>query len=124
MMIVDGRSSTVGFEVLLCPMLDIANIKESSKNPSRYLKLKFDENNHMSDVKSQEDFAKGSEVFENLNLNSDNLLLYKGIINENNFHDCYSFNGNFDERSQNDGLTRLRNSVFSKYFLFDENERM
>jgi len=123
MLIIDTRSTIIGYESLLVPMIDIANIKESPKNPSRTLKLKFDENEN-TQVKSQSDVAKGNEVFENLALNSDNLLLYKGIINENNFYDCYSFIGNFEDRSQNDGLTNLRNSVFSKYFLFDENEKV
>ena len=87
------------------------------------MKLRFEENGN-SEVKSQSDVAKGSEVFDNLPLNSDDLLLRKGIINENNFHDCYSFNGNFEDRSKQDGLAKFRNVIFSRYFLFDENEKV
>ena len=123
MMIIDTRATQIGFEALLVPMLDFVNIKESAKNPSRTLKLKFGEN-EISEVKSQSDVAKGAEVFENLPLNSDDLLLKKGIVNENNFHDCYSFNGNFEDRSKNDGLARFRNVIFARYFLFDENEKV
>lgn len=122
-MIMDTRATNVGMEVLLVPMLDFVNIKESWKNPSRTLKLKFDENS-ISEVKSQADVARNGEVFENLPHNSDNLLIYKGIVNENNFHDCYSFIGNFADRSQKDGLGRVRNDVFSKYYLFDDDEKM
>lgn len=123
MLIIDTRSTLIGYENLLVPMLDFVNIRESPRNPSRTMKLKFEENQH-AEVKSQSDVAKGAEVFENLPLSSDNLLLTKGIINENNFHDCYSFIGNFDERSQDDGLNRIRNAVFSRYFLFDDVEKM
>jgi hypothetical protein len=123
MMIYDTRATNIGFERLMVPMLDMVNTKESAKNPSRVLKLQFGEDN-ISEVKSQSDFAKGNEVFENLPYNADNLLLYKGIINENNFHDCYSFIGNFEDRSQQDGLARFRNVIFSRYFLFDENEKV
>jgi hypothetical protein len=122
MMTLESRQISIGFETFLIPMLDLVNFKESPKNPSRTLRLKYDES-ETTPVKSQSDVAKGNEVFENLPLNSDNLLLYKGIINDNNFHDCFSFTGNFEDRSQ-DGLTRMRNYVFSKYFLFDENERI
>lgn len=123
MLIIDTRSTLIGFESLLVPMLDSVNFKESPKNPTRIMKPKFGDNS-FADVKSQSDVAKGSEVFENLGLSSDNLLLTKGVIFENNFHDCYSFNGNYDERSQNDGLTNIRNSVFGRYFLFDELDRV
>ena len=122
-MILDTRANQIGFESLLVPMLDMVNIKESAKNPSRTMKLRFEENGN-SEVKSQSDVAKGNEVFENLPYDADNLLLYKGIINENNFHDCYSFIGNFEDRSKQDGLAKFRNLIFSRYFLFDENEKV
>lgn len=123
MMILETRATQIGFELLLVPMLDMVNIKESAKNPSRTMKLRFEENK-ISEVKSQSDVAKGNEVFENLPYNADELLLKKGVINENNFHDCYSFNGNFEDRSKQDGLARFRNVIFARYFLFDENEKV
>lgn len=123
MIIIDTRGTQIGYENVLAPMLDLVNIKESPKNPTRTMKLKFEENN-LAEVKSQSDVAKGAEVFENLPLSSDHLLLTKNVVNENNFHDCYSFIGNFDDRSSGDGLNTLRNHVFARYFLFDENEKM
>lgn len=123
MIIVDTRQTQISYEIFLAPMMDLVNIKESAKNPLRTLKLKFDEQDN-SDVKSQSDVAKGNEIFENLPLSSDNLLLTKGVINENNFHDCYSYIGNFEDRSQTDGLAKFRNTIFSRYFLFDEDDKV
>jgi phosphopantetheine adenylyltransferase len=44
MMILETRATQIGFELLLVPMLDMVNIKESAKNPSRTMKLRFEEN--------------------------------------------------------------------------------
>lgn len=117
--ILDTRLIYIDFEAYLIPMLDLANVRESSRNPAKVLKLKFDENGS-SVARAASDFARGQEVFENNGYNSDNMLLYKGFVLENNFHDCYSLIGSFSEKSE-DGLKDMRKSVFSRYFLFDSN---
>jgi len=117
--ILDSRMIYIDYEAFLVPMLDFAHPKESSNNPSRVLKLKFEENGE-SIVRAMTDFQKGQEVFENSGFNSDNYLLYKGAILENNFHDCYSLAASFTEKSE-DGLKEFRKAVFSRYFLFDSN---
>ena len=117
--ILDSRMVYIDYEAFLIPMLDSVNMKESAKNPSRVLKLKFEENGD-SVVRASSDFSKGQEVFENIGFNSDNYLLYKGIVLENNFHDCYSLIASFSEKAE-DGLKDFRKAVFSRYFLFDSN---
>lgn len=118
-LILDSRMIYIDYEAFLIPMLDLAHYKESEKNPSRVQKLKFEENGE-SLVKSQSDFSKGQEVFENIGYNSDNYLLYKGVVLENNFHDCYALTVSFSDKSE-DGLKEYKKNVFSKYFLFDSN---
>lgn len=100
-------------------MLDLIQPKESAVNPSRILKLKFEENGDAV-VRAMADFSKGQQVFENFGLNSDDYLIQKGIVLENNFHDCYSLSASFNDKAE-DGLKEYRKAVFSRYFLFDSN---
>jgi hypothetical protein len=109
----------IDYAAFLVPMLDLAQPKESAKSLSRILKLKFEENGN-SVVKAMTDFSQGQEVFENIGYNSDNYLLYKGLVLENNFYDCYSLAASFNDKAE-DGLKEIRKAVFSRYFLFDSN---
>ncbi len=115
--ILDSRLVYVDYEAYLIPMLDFAYPGQSDINPSRVLKLKFEENGD-STVRSMSDFSKDQEVFENYGYTSDSNLLHKGFILENNFHDCYSMILSFNDKTQDD-LKQFRISVFSRYFLFD-----
>ena len=115
----DSRQITIDFEAFLVPMLDLVQLKESAVNPSRILKLKFEENGDAV-VRAMADFSKGQPVFENFGLNSDDYLIQKGIVLENNFHDCYSLSASFNDKAE-DGLKEFRKAVFSRYFLFDSN---
>ncbi len=101
-------------------MLDLVQVKESANNPSRVLKLQFEENGDAV-VRAQADFSKGQPVFENFGMTSDDYLLYKGIVLENNFHDCFSFTLSFNDKAE-DGLKEYRKLVFARYFLLDSNE--
>lgn len=117
--ILDSRMIYIDYEAFLVPMLDIFQPKQSHKNPYKVLKLKFEENGN-SIVKAIDNFEKGKEVFENIGFNSDNYLLYKGLVIENNFLDCYSLSASFNDKAE-DGLKDIRKAVFSRYFLFDSN---
>lgn len=117
--ILDSRMIYVGYEAFLIPMMDLAQPRESAKNPARVLKLKFDENGNAF-VKANSDFFESQEVFENIGYNSDNYLLYKGLVLKNNFYDCFSLAASFNEKAE-DGLKEVRKAVFSRYFLFDSN---
>jgi len=117
--ILDSRIVYIEYEAFLVPMLDFALPNEAANNPSRVLKLKLEENGD-SIVRAMSDFSKGKEVFENYGYNSDNYILYKGTVIENNFHDCYSISVSFSDKAE-DGLKEIRKAVFSKYFLFDSN---
>lgn len=115
----DSKLITIDFETFLIPMLDLVQPKESAVNPSRALKLKFEENGDAV-VRAMADFTKGQPVFENFGLSSDDYLIHKGIVLENNFHDCYSISASFNDKAE-DGLKEFRKAVFSRYFLFDSN---
>lgn len=100
-------------------MLDLVQPRESPVNPARVLKLKFEENGDAI-VRAMTDFSEGQPIFENFGLNSDDYLIHKGLVLENNFHDCYSLSASFDDKAE-DGLKEYRKAVFARYFLFDSN---
>ena len=113
----DSKEITIDFETFLVPMLDLVQLKESPVNPSRVLKVKFEENGDAI-VRAMADFSKGEPVFENFGLNSDDYLIHKGQVLENNFHDCYSVSASFNDKAE-DGLKEYRKAVFARYFLLD-----
>lgn len=118
-LILDSRLIYVDYEAFLIPMLDFANYKESTQNPTKILRAKFDESYTTTEIKAMEDVGANSQIFENLGYSNDNYLLYHGIVLKDNSHDCYSLSLSFSER-QDDSLREQRRTFFGKYFLYDK----
>jgi hypothetical protein len=120
-MILDSRLMYINYEAFLIPMLDFANYQEDEENPTRTFRPKFDEGYSKTDIKTQGNYAKDKQVFENIGYSGDNYLLYHGISLPNNGHDCYSTSLTFSEK-QEDNLREYRKAFFARYFLFDKND--
>lgn len=118
-LILDSRLIYVDYEAFLIPMLDFANYKEYSENPSRVFRAKFNSEYTTTQIKTMQEVGANSEIFENLGYSNDNYLLYHGFVLPENSHDCYSVTLSFSER-QDDNLKEQRKAFFSKYFLFDK----
>ena len=119
--IVDSRTRYVDYEAFLIPMYDFAGFKESTRQPAKLSKNKFDETTNSTNIHTIDDTKAGEEVFVNLGYNNDNYLLYQGTTLDPNSHDCFSIIASFSER-QDDELRVKRKEFFSKFFLFDKNE--
>jgi hypothetical protein len=119
--IVDSRTKYVDYEGFLIPMYDFAGFKESTRQPAKLSKAKFEENSNSTNIDAIDNFKAGEEVFVNLGFSNDNYLLYHGVNVEPNSHDCFSVTATFSER-QDDMLRATRKQFFSKFFLFDKNE--
>jgi hypothetical protein len=120
-LIIDSRISYVDFEGFLVPMLDLANYRESTKNPSKLFKPRFNPDTHIAEIKAIDYSAQDFQVWTNPGLNSDHYLIYHGFVLDPNVHDCYSLTLSFSERNDDD-LRFKRKQFFSKYFLFDHND--
>jgi hypothetical protein len=101
-------------------MLDLANYRESTKNPLKVNKPRFNPETKVAEIKAIDYFAENFQVFINPGLNSDHYLIYHGFVLDPNVHDCYSLTLSFMDRD--DDLKYKRKEFFSKYFLFDSND--
>lgn len=115
----DSRLVYINYEAFLVPMLDFHNFRQDETTSQRQLKAKFDENKQ-TEIKTNDKYAIGQQVFENLGLNSDNLLLYHGLVLQDNPNDCFSLSVSFAEKND-DQLKEERKVFFGRYFMFDRN---
>jgi hypothetical protein len=116
-MTIESRQIFINFESLIVPMLDFARFKEiQEKN-----KNKFDENKK-ADIKANENYNKGQEVYYNLGASNNDHLIYHGITLENNPNDCYNIFLSFTDNTDDD-LKDKRKEFFSKFFMYDSNHQ-
>jgi hypothetical protein len=120
-MTIDSRATYIDYEAFLAPMLDIANFKESTKNPLKLNKNKFEPETNTAEIKAIDFYSQNFQVYVNPGLNSDHYLIYHGFVLDPNVHDCYSLSLSFSDKSDDD-LRDKRKQFFAKYFLFDSNE--
>jgi len=118
MLILDSRLIYINYEGFLVPMLDFANYRENTVNPTKIFNPKF--SNDDANINSLYDLKKDDQIFIGLNISNDALLLHHGITLENNYYDCYLLNIGFTSRHE-DPLKIERKNFFSKFFLYDSN---
>jgi hypothetical protein len=119
--IVDSRIRYVDYEAFLIPMYDFAGFKESSRQPGKLSKFKFEENSNTTHIHALDEVKAGGLVYSDLGYNNDNYLIYQGVNLDPNSHDCFSIIASFSQR-QDDELKIKRKEFFSKFFLFDKND--
>ena len=113
--LIDSRIQNIGHRSIFAPLLDFFRFSASNNEL-----IKQTENQNVS-IKVNFDIKKGEEIMYNPKLSSDHLLMYYGIVLENNEdNDCYSISLTFSER-KDDSLASKRSAFFSKYFLYDSN---
>lgn len=117
-LIIDSRAKSLNYELCLVPMLDLVDIKENSKNPTKIQKITVSQD-QLVEAKAISDFSQGEEVYDNLGLSNDIYLVYHGIVLESNFYDCYNLQLTFTERKE-DNLINKRKDFFQKFFMFDK----
>lgn len=105
------------YEAFLAPMLGFVNYRQSSDNPKRHFRALFDEKYETTQIKAQEDYKRGKQVFENKAYSNDNYLIYHSFVMEDNYYDCYGVSFSFSD--SNDPLKDKRLAFFKKFFLTD-----
>jgi len=117
----DSRLIYVDYEAFLIPMLDFANFGENQKTyPTKLFRPKFNEEYITTEIKAENNFARGSQILVNPGQTGDQYLLHHGISIPNSKSNCYSLSLSFSDR-QDDPLKDIRKEFFSSYFLFDQN---